>query len=307
MHQPTRVSLRHLDEQGQARDLVGDLVVSNETRVVVLPAGRGPVEVARSAVQTMRRVPPRVVRPTSSVDDLVRLTAQGWPGTKVVRMGGWSLHTGDGYSRRANSCHPTGDPERPLDDALDGIASYYRGRGLRPCLQVAARDLTSDEPGAQLDAQLADRGWRAVTPSTVMTVDLRGQSLAADALAVDWDTQPDAAWLGVEPSSHPARVDVLASAEAHYATWSVDGSPAGTGRLAITDDWAGLTCLFVDPAHRGRGHGRALTIAMMARARELGARWAYLQVNDDNDIARRLYDSLGFAEHHRYHYRELVS
>lgn len=272
----------------------------------MLPAGRGPVEVPRNSVQAMRRVPPRVVRPTSSVDDMVRLTAQGWPGTEVVRMGGWSLHAGGGYSRRANSCHPTGDAERPLNEALEGISAFYRSRGLRPCLQVAARDLTGDEPGARLDAALAARGWQAATPSRVMTADLRDITSGPFA-PLEWSTMPGDGWLGVDASQHPSRVEVLASADAHYATWLTDGRAMGTGRLAITDDWAGLSCLVVDPALRGNGHGRALTIAMMARARELGARWVYLQVADDDGIANHLYGSLGFTVHHHYRYRELVS
>lgn len=306
MHQPARISLRHVDAEGRAHDLVGDLVLSDQERVVVLPAGRGPVELPRSAVQVMRRVPPRVVRPTSSVDDMVRLTSRGWPGTEVVRMGGWSLHAGGGYSRRANSCHPTGDAERPLDEALDGLSAFYRHRGLRPCLQVAARDLTGDEPGALLDAALAARGWHTATPSSVMTVDLRAAP-SDPPTPLEWSTTPGDIWLGVDPSQHPDRVEVLASADAQYSTWLTGGRAVAAGRMAITDDWAGLSCLVVDPALRRNGHGRALTIAMMARARELGARWAYLQVADENPRAQRLYESLGFRVHHRYHYRELVS
>jgi ribosomal protein S18 acetylase RimI-like enzyme len=34
-----------------------------------------------------------------------------------------------------------------------------------------------------------------------------------------------------------------------------------------------------------------------------GASAAYLQVERDNEAARLLYDGMGFADHHAYHYR----
>ncbi|GAA1395818.1 GNAT family N-acetyltransferase [Luteococcus peritonei] len=303
-----RVSLRHVDADGQAHDLVGDLVLADEERIVVLPAGRGPVEVPREQVRAMRRVPPRVVRPSSGVDDLQRLMAEGWPGTEQVRLGGWTLHAGGGHTKRANSAHPTGDPERDLDQALRDVVSFYAERGLPALVQVAARNLSSDEPGARLDREFAGRGWQPSERAIAMTLDLRAPG-PADVLppgysgTVRWADSPDEDWLGPESSEDPARLPVTTAVDAHYATLLVDGRVAGAGRLVLTRDWGGLSGLVIDSALRGRGHGRALTVAMTARARELGARFCYLQVVEDNHVARSLYDSLGFMEHHRYLYR----
>lgn len=52
--------------------------------------------------------------------------------------------------------------------------------------------------------------------------------------------------------------------------------------------------LGVDPGHRGRGAGRALVTAAVARARATGARRLTLRVLSTNAPARRLYESLGF-------------
>jgi ribosomal protein S18 acetylase RimI-like enzyme len=48
------------------------------------------------------------------------------------------------------------------------------------------------------------------------------------------------------------------------------------------------------PEHRGRGVGRALVLAAVARARELGCSNLGLNVFGGNDVAIRLYQSLGF-------------
>ncbi len=42
--------------------------------------------------------------------------------------------------------------------------------------------------------------------------------------------------------------------------------------------------------------------ALLEWGAEQGARTAYLQVLADNEPAMRLYERLGFNEHHRYHY-----
>ena len=63
-----------------------------------------------------------------------------------------------------------------------------------------------------------------------------------------------------------------------------------------------LSCIEVAPEARGRGLGRAVTRALIAEAVRLGARHVALQVEEDNAVARSLYASEGFVEHHAYAY-----
>ncbi len=61
----------------------------------------------------------------------------------------------------------------------------------------------------------------------------------------------------------------------------------------------GLECylaeLYVVPALRGQGRGRALMEAAMAFARERGADYMELNTGEDDVAARALYESLGFS------------
>jgi ribosomal protein S18 acetylase RimI-like enzyme len=62
---------------------------------------------------------------------------------------------------------------------------------------------------------------------------------------------------------------------------------------------AGLECylaeLYVVPALRGHGRGRALMGAAMELARERGADYMELNTGEDDVAARALYESLGFS------------
>jgi ribosomal protein S18 acetylase RimI-like enzyme len=76
-----------------------------------------------------------------------------------------------------------------------------------------------------------------------------------------------------------------------------DGLAVLRFRAAI---WSsGLECylaeLYVTPARRGQGLGRALMEAALAHARDRGADTMDIGVDEPDDVARRLYESLGFT------------
>ncbi len=60
-----------------------------------------------------------------------------------------------------------------------------------------------------------------------------------------------------------------------------------------------LAELYVQPAHRGRGLGRALMEAAMDLARDRGASYMDLGTSDDDVAARALYERLGFTNRER--------
>ena len=66
---------------------------------------------------------------------------------------------------------------------------------------------------------------------------------------------------------------------------------------------AGSECylaeLYVAPALRGRGLGRALMTAAIARARERGADYMDLGTSEDDVAARALYERMGFTNRER--------
>ena len=62
-----------------------------------------------------------------------------------------------------------------------------------------------------------------------------------------------------------------------------------------------LKRLYVRPAHRGEGIGRALTVQAIGEARALGYRIMRLDTGTFLDASHRLYASLGFVERGPYY------
>jgi GNAT superfamily N-acetyltransferase len=80
-----------------------------------------------------------------------------------------------------------------------------------------------------------------------------------------------------------------------------DGEPVGDLWLAKREDMSGRPCLFVydvhvDDAHQGRGYGKAAMLFAEEEARRRGVDRIALNVFGRNEVARRLYRSLGYEE-----------
>lgn len=123
--------------------------------------------------------------------------------------------------------------------------------------------------------------------------------------------RPDEEWLSVwladraaRPVDRPLAESVVTGARAVFLSALAGGTTVGVIRAAFAQDWVGLSCLTVAASARGRGIGRALTRDALRIAVDGGARRAFLQVEESNEAAIALYETLGFAPAERYHYRQ---
>jgi N-acetylglutamate synthase len=244
--------------------------------------------------------------------ELERVAAAHWRGTEEEWLGEWLLRAADGFTGRANSALPVGDPGVPVNEALDYVTGWYRARGL-PAMIALPLPLPDDCSARGLDAELADRGWAIRPgPAFVMVADLPlavpAGALPAGAV-VGADAGPDEGWLaryhyrGTD-TRPPVMRDVLTSArDQAFMSIRAESGVLAIARLSIADGWAGLTAVEVDPGHRRAGLGRAITAAACAEAAARGVRKVFLQVEEGNAGARALYERCRFRYSHRYHYR----
>ncbi|MEV8016218.1 GNAT family N-acetyltransferase [Streptomyces sp. NPDC086554] len=309
-----RVSVRQLNTGsgtgGKFTDTVGVLTSWNEGVVLITRRDGQRVRIVESSLVAGKVVPPAPARrrgPAASYPELARVSARAWQPVESELLGEWELRAAGGFTRRANSVLPLGDPGLPLDEALDHVRRWYAERELPAYIQTATG---ADGTQEMLCAELEERGWEREASAQLHIGALAPLGdLEAEAERVRLSRSYDDAWLrrykrfGV-PGPHVLKV--LASGPsvwfASVPGASPDAGPAAIGRCVVDGRWAGFMAVEVDPAHRRQGLATAVMAALSRQALTEGASAAWLQVEDDNEGARALYGGLGFAAHHTYHH-----
>ncbi|WP_405753752.1 GNAT family N-acetyltransferase [Streptomyces sp. NBC_01020] len=344
-----RVSVRQLANEAapgaKFTDTVGVLTSWDDGVLSITQRSGVSVRIPESALVAGKTVPPAPARrrgPSATFPELARAASRAWQPVESEQLGDWQLRAAveevpsearrrgaevgrrEGFTRRANSVLPLGDPGRPLDEALEQVTAWYAERGLPAYVQVSTGHEGTQE---LLAAALEQRGWTREVSALVRIGALApigdpvrplDDAVSRVALSRTFDTS----WLaryqrfgtadsGTADSgtADPAVAKVLGSGP---STWfaSVAGPgdvPAAIGRCVIDGRWAGFMAVEVDPAARRQGLASAVMTALARRALDEGASAAWLQVEEDNAGARALYDGMGFRTHHSYHhYRQHI-
>jgi GNAT superfamily N-acetyltransferase len=265
-------------------DVLGTCTAWGHGTCVVVPDGKGshePVTIRIADIVSGKPVPPRPsTRHRVAPADAQRRALALWPDLETEPLGEWLLRSSrTSTARRANSVLAM-EPSGVADD-YERVVAHYESLGQRPIAAVL--------PGSAEDELFRGHDWvlESHDHDTVFELAgvaaarraLRGVPLPEAAVALDGD-------------------DGLVTAELR----GHDGRVLATGVAACRDDWVGFRSIEVDPAERGRGLGLLVMAELLGWGAERGATTAYLQVLGDNAPAHRLYDGLGFVEHHRYRY-----
>ncbi|MER5711204.1 GNAT family N-acetyltransferase [Streptomyces sp. NPDC042898] len=307
-----RVSVRYVTDSaapgGRYTDAVGVLTSWDSGVLLITRKSGEAVRIAESSLVAGKVVPPAPARrrgPSATFPELARATARAWQPVESEPLGEWTLRAADGFTRRANSALPLGDPGVPVAEALTRVREWYAARKLPAYVQTATGAEGTQE---LLCAELDRHGWRREVSAQVQIGALAPiGDQDADVSAVRLSRTVDEAWLGRyqrfgEPS--PAVRPVLTSGPSVWfaSVAGTGGVPAAIGRCVVDGRWAGFMAVEVDPAFRRRGLATTVMTALARQALDEGASAAWLQVEADNDGARALYDGMGFAVHHHYHH-----
>jgi ribosomal protein S18 acetylase RimI-like enzyme len=247
----------------------------------------------------------------SDLDPIAALEAaslSAWPPRETERLNGWQLRHGGARSRRLNSVQTSRfDGDVDVASAIDAVERWYAGRGLPPCFHLTDAARPSD-----LDRALEARGYGVVTPTSVLLAEADAipgtgpaeVELAARAGPDVLDAICDPAWPAAIRREREALFARIRPVH-RFAISRVDGRSAASGLCVVDGHLAGLFSMRTQPAFRRRGLATRVLLGLAGWARAAGARRVFLQVEEDNAAALRLYRRFGFARVYGYHYREL--
>jgi ribosomal protein S18 acetylase RimI-like enzyme len=235
----------------------------------------------------------------SSIDRIELGAYRTWSPDETVEIGGWTVGSNGGFTRRANSANTMG-PADTSPGTGRAIREWLEDRGGRMAVRITP--LVPRDVRASVSAT-----WQLgrVDPTAVLVRPLSpgegpldgvrlvdvGDPVFTDQLLALNRRSPDslAIWARL--------VDRLGGP--HTGLWIPDSA---VGFVAVADEIAFVYSVAVDPAVRRSGFGARVMEAAHGFAVDHGASVAALQVLGTNTAALRLYGELGYEERYRYHY-----
>ena len=292
-------------------DVLGELEAYDAVALVVRTEAGEQVRVPAASLVAGKPIPPRAATLLRvRADTLERICSDGWPARTVEALGEWQLREAAGFTGRANSVLPVGDPGCSLPEALTAVREFYARHDLPALAQAVI--------GAPVEEQLLAAGWGVARHREGALVQVASVAQARRASrsrgdGVELLPAPDDAWMSLYGRTAGVPADVVAGVLAGPATVALaavgagpgagpGARPVAIGRGVVTGDWLGLSAVEVVPERRRQGLARRVVDALLAWGAEQGARSAYLQTMPGNEGALALYAPYGFVTHHRYRY-----
>lgn len=241
---------------------------------------------------------------------ILRAAMSAWPAERGIYRDGWYFRQSEDPTKRVNSVWPLAAKDcGSLDERIDAAETWYRDLG-----QSAIFQLTASSAPADLDRALERRGYGILDPSRVNRLELAYMPFDDHIPAgfqVELECRPTQLVMNaLLPNSTPAQAR-LARARLFnaigkpraFAVVTMKGVPVAGGLAVVDEDLAGLFNMHTHTQSRRQGLARAVLGRLLRWSRNLGAKTAYLQIDNRNDAAIRLYAGHGFRHDFDYHYR----
>lgn len=296
-----RVTIRLREPGGGFRDIVG--ILQNERELINSKSKL--ISFSPDEIAIWREIKPlpdlagKGAPLSLRIIELEKLSDLTWPALEIIEYGEWRLRISDGFSMRANSVLPNGEPPIDLASAVDEVTSIYRENNLKPTFSIPLPIFD------ELDRYLEQRGWNIKIDANFLIRDIGAIEVSGHPqFSIEILDYPSKEWLEVN-SDQPLE-KIMRRYPARYGAIKSGEEVIAVGRIATLGSWSIVTRLFVNPSFRGKGLAKALMNNLLSAAVTDGATKVALQVDNENGAALALYQSMGFTTHHKFVYRILA-
>ena len=296
-----RVTIRLHEPTGGYRDIVGILQSERE----LITSKSKSITFSPDEIAIWREIKPlpdlagKGAPLSQRIIELEKLSDLTWPAQEIVEYGKWRLRISDGFSMRANSVLPIGEPPIDLASAIDEITNIYHEKKLKPTFSIPLPIFD------ELDRYLEQHGWNIKIDANFLIRDIGAIEVSSDPqFSIEILDYPSEEWL--ETNSDQPLEKIMRRYPARYGAIKIGEQIIAVGRIATLGSWSIVTRLFVNPSFRGKGVAKNLMNNLLSAAVSDGATKVALQVDNENGAALALYQSMGFTTHHKFVYRILA-
>lgn len=245
------------------------------------------------------------------IAELELLASHCWPAKEVVNYKGWIIHMDDGITWRANSVLPNAwESSVGVDQVVDYVIDLYHEKDAAAAFKISP----ASQPKG-LDKLLEQKGFEQRMITHVQTAPIEEISCHSPKLPVDLFKVSEES---LDILMHESKRDIKAIEVRREIIHRIDGAKniarvmmhgniAGVGLGVVEQDWLGLFSIRTLPEYRRKGVAWSVNCALAMWGEDHGAKQVFLQVEEENEPALRLYESMGFETIYTYWYRILDS
>ena len=238
---------------------------------------------------------------------LLRASMRGWPAEESSFIRGWYRRASSDMTKRCNSVWPLRtDYAADITADIKNCEKWYRARDKPAIFQINSKTALES-----LDDELAARGYAELDPSCFMVLDLAGMATNLHPPFIHLQHRPTAIVINaicppdMNAAKRLARAKLLNRIRkpVAFAVACPSGEPVAGGMAVVDGQFTGIFSMYTHAAARRRGLARKVLLELIKWSRNMGARLAYLQIENANMAAATLYRSVGFVPAFNYHYR----
>ncbi|SHM46132.1 GNAT family N-acetyltransferase [Gracilibacillus kekensis] len=242
------------------------------------------------------------------IQKIEELSMNALPSLQTSLLDGWILRFSDGYTKRANSVNPFYSSTENIDKKIKKVEQIYQKKNLPVIFK-----LTSNVSPHDLDNTLEKARYYRDGLTSVQLLALDNiQQVPSKAYLTFQDRLSDQLFAAfckfnhIDESAQTTIKTMLMSIipkVCYVMLLSGNNETIACGIGVLEEDYIGLFDIVTNEKFRRKGFGEQLIASILKWGKNNGAKYAYLQVVNDNYPARNLYQKLGFKESYQYWYR----
>ena len=235
------------------------------------------------------------------------MALNAWPALRNFIYKGCLLRSSNGYTNRANSANPLYTRKDDFEEVVTAAEGFYcalKRPGVFKILETGRYEY--------FDKLLQEIGYEQISKTTVMKCDLSVVN-APNTLEAKIESSFSDDWFDSFVTLNQIKQEFIETARRMLSLIPVDiiacsiaenNKIVACGYGALENGHVGCFDIVVEEKSRGRGLGKALMKAILNESKRRGIHTSYLQVMDNNERARNLYQGLGFKGLYKYWYRK---
>jgi ribosomal protein S18 acetylase RimI-like enzyme len=236
------------------------------------------------------------------------LSMNAWPSIQTVVYDGWIIRLANGYTKRANSINPIYPSKINLEEKIQYCQKLYTKYNLPAVYKLVECDghKTIDRKLETLKYEIAD------LTSVQICNDVRISEKNYSGVNIDIDFNEE--WINGFIECNNIKTGFINTMKMMLKNITgnkivvykeLNKEIAGCGYGVIENEYVGLFDIVVRENSRGNGYGKEIVETILSEAGKAGIKKSYLQVVNNNEIAKNLYKKIGYREKYKYWYRKI--